>query len=1118
MRINREHSSPLFFFFALFFLLVASPLHAELRSLKTGLDSAPIALLKMVLKTQGMYRVSGRDLSAAGVQLDEVDPARVRLLYGGGRPLPLSLAEARDGLEEIACIVEDGGDGRFDEEDFLAFYGEPTSRWVYEEDRVHYQKNLYTRENVYWLEIGGATKGKRAALRSGHLGDSNPQVPKSYRVRTHTESEESILLRTFGISSGYEWYWQEFANEGRDFSIAIDHAVNAPMKIRLRFFAVISPAGRLPLNRFNIRWNNRSIGRLSFEKEPSFTTELEADEGAREGLNKLTLIHSGYIARLDWYELEYSRQFVAKNGDLIFTSPVAAGMAEFHLEGFAAERPRIFEFSRDLVEIDAFEYDAQTGTVVFQDEGNASPRRYLAAGPSRWQRPLRIELDSPGLLQGNGNGADYLIITHRDFAAAAERLAAWRAEDDRFGPPLQTTVVDVEDIYDEFSNGLLDPAAIRNFLQHAFEEWNPAPFFVVLLGDGSYDYKNNSGTSSGNWIPPFQDGESTYDDWYVRVAGDDELPDMAIGRLTVQTAAEADLVVDKLIDYDRMPEAGPWQSRVLLVTDDLRNPKDLDLEETYFVKDSELLAAESLPQELDLVKHYIAQYPLEGRTKPRARDEFIRLFNEGAVLLTYVGHGNPETLAHEHMFLLSRDFGAIANGRRLPFVYTAASQIGVFDDPVRAAMPELMLKKSDGGIIGMISATRVGFHATNMVLARAFHEQMYRSGRSHVPLGQALTEAKRLIWDKLTPQGRIIVQRYALIGDPATRLALPPYGVELEVADTLRALAEIQIQGRVLTAEGKPATTYSGQALVQAFDSSVGSFFPTPGKNTKLDKLPYEKMGGPLFRGLFPVQKGRFEAAFRVPKDITYRGVNGRISAYLWAEGWPAAFGAVEGLSLAGTAEEVIADHQGPRIDIGFAGQEPFQTGSFVPRHPLLRTAIWDESGINVTGETGHEIVLYIDGITYPVTRFFTSTGGDYRGGILEYLLPELTPGPHAIGLKAWDTFNNSARTQVEVQVGEGGITLLSDLLFHPNPLRGNRGHFTYNLLAPASAVQIHVFSLGGKQVDELEGTTQLGYNQIEWKPDENLANGTYLYRIQVSDEAEKAKKVQKFAPLQIIK
>ena len=129
----------------------------------------------------------------------------------------------------------------------------------------------------------------------------------------------------------------------------------------------------------------------------------------------------------------------------------------------------------------------------------------------------------------------------------------------------------MQDIYDEFSGGLVDPAAIRNFLKHAAEHWDPAPFFVVLLGDGTYDYKNNSGSSPGNWIPPYQDRDSTYDEWFVRVAGDDPLPDMAIGRLTVQTQAEADLVVDKVIAYDRRPEAGLWQSRVLLIADDLRN-------------------------------------------------------------------------------------------------------------------------------------------------------------------------------------------------------------------------------------------------------------------------------------------------------------------------------------------------------------------------------------------------------------------------------------------------------------------------------------------------------------------------------------------------------------------
>jgi hypothetical protein len=259
-------------------------------------------------------------------------------------------------------------------------------------------------------------------------------------------------------------------------------------------------------------------------------------------------------------------------------------------------------------------------------------------------------------------------------------------------------------------------------------------------------------------------------------------------------------------------------------------------------------------------------------------------------------------------------------------------------------------------------------------------------------------------------------------------------------------------------------------------------------------------------------------AAFRVPKDISYRGTNGRISVYLWDEGRPAAFGSVEHLQLAGTAAGLIPDQQGPQIAIGFAGKKGFESGNFVPRYPLLRVSIWDESGINITGETGHDIVLNVDESVFKVTDFFNSTAGDYREGILEYLLPELEPGPHTIALKAWDTFNNSARAQVEVQVGEAGDVFLSDVLFHPNPLQGNRGHFTYNLLAPTSTVQIQVFSLAGKRVDELEGTTQLGYNQVEWSPSPTLANGTYLYRIQVRDEGEEGRGAAKIATLQVVK
>ena len=1061
--------------------------------------------VRISVRDQGMYRITGRDLESLGIDLEEVDPDRMRFLYGGGQTLSLIGLQSGLALKEIGGIVEDGGDGRFEREDFVLFYGEPVARWVYDERKRQYvfHKNLYTHENAYWLEINAPEPGRRAAVRSGALQASDPQVPQSYRERIHQESEEFILLQTYGMNSGYEWYWIDFQGNARNFSITVEDAVAEPVDIRMGLFGWTDVT-----HRFTVKWNDQLVKQISFQGVNYWKPVLRAANGAREGLNQLGLVHEdGRLIRFDWLELEYSRGFSGVRGELVFDSPVSEGVAEFQLKGFAEEQPRIFEVSADLAEIKDFVYEAAAGTAVFQDEGRAIPRRYIVAGPSRWKRPVAMELDHRGGLQAAGRGAEYLIVTHRDFAAAAQRLAAWRAQDDRFGPPLRTAVVDVQDIYDEFSGGVLDPAALRNFLHYAANNWTPAPLFVVLFGDGSYDYKNNAGTSPGNWIPPYQHGESTYDEWYVRVIGKDELPDMAIGRLTVQTAAEAEVVVDKLIDYDRFPESGPWQSRVLLVADDLVNPSDVTQVEFFFLSDSEYLAYKFFPAGLDLIKHYIADYPLEGRTKPQARDEFIRLFNEGALILTYVGHGNPETLAHEQMFVLSRDADSIANGRRLPFMYTAASQVGVFDDPVRTSMPEALLKKADGGVIGMISATRVGYHTSNMVLARAFHGQMYRSEQEHVPLGLALMQAKQLVHGNLTERGKINVRRYSLIGDPATRLAAPRYKVDLEVPDTLRALDEIKVRGQVRTAGGELATNYKGQAWVQAFDSSVGS---------KLQNMSYIQMGGALFRGLFPVQDGRFEAAFRVPKDITYRGYNGRVSAYLWSADRPAAFGSVEGLDLAGTAAGVKPDKQGPQIDIAFAGVEDFKSGGFVPSQPLLRASMRDESGINITGETGHEITLHIGETVYKVTDFYHSTGGHYSEGVLEYSLPALEPGRHMLALKAWDNFNNSARVEFEVQVGTKELLLLGDVLFYPNPMPAEGGHFTYNLLTSARAVQIQVFSLGGRLIDELEGPAELGYNQVPWQPATALANGVYLYRVKM--HGEEGQSVEETAVLQVLK
>ena len=1071
--------------------------------------------LRITVRSNGMYRITGADLADAGIDLGKVEPDHLQMQYGGGRVLGLGRAVI-PGIfrRQISILVDDGGDGRFDTEDYLLFYGEATQRWEYEGERGSYfwRQNPYTGDNVYFLDTGAETRGLRMRQLSGSRDAGSPRRTESYRERLHLEDDRLIRLQSYSIKSGYDWYWEDFGGNARNFSAIVRDAVpGIPVDIRVRFWG-----SKTAVHRFELRWNDELAGRVSMDSMFVATLEAQAPQGAKEGLNQLGIFQrDDKPTRLDWIELEFDRLLSAEGGELTFSWPpsVMPGeeeggvTAEFVLTGFAEEgRPRIFEVSElaGASEIVDFDFDETTGTAIFQDrfDGRGVPPRYIASVPSRWKRPAEMRLDNPSRLRTPDNGAEYIVLTHSDFRAAADRLAAWRTAGDRFGP-MQAVTVDVEDVYDEFSGGLLDPMAIRSFVNYAVDNWDPAPYFICLMGDGTYDYKNNTGTSYPNWMPAYQEGVSMFDEWYVRVEGEDLLPDLAIGRLPVQSAAEAEGVVDKLISYDSAPEVGPWQTRALLVSDDLRHPSKLHLKETYFIVDAEQMARKYLPADLDLVKLYIAQFPLEGSSKPQARDAFVRRFNEGALIVTYLGHGSFDVLAHEKMFLLSRDADLIDNGRRLPFMYTAASQVGVFDLPVQQSMPEVLMNRPDGGVIGFISAARVGFHISNMYLAREFHRLMYRSEETHMPLGMALTIAKQNVTGNR--DDRKNMQRYCLIGDPALRLAQPRYTVALEVPDSLRALEEIRVAGRILDDRRRPVEDYTGTALLKAFDSST---------RTLLDSIRYTRVGAPIFRGRIPVARGRFETAFRVPKDISYKEDNGRVSAYVWNDAAEVAFGAADSLVLAGTASGVPLDETGPEIAVRFEGQKGFTSGDFIPSQAVLEAVISDPNGINITGETGHEMQLWVDDRLFIVTEFFHNTG-DYRNGTLQFPLPALEPGTHTLRLKAWDTFNNSSKVEVEVRVSEGEDALLSRLLFHPNPMRA-RGDFTYTLEAAAESVRIRVFSLAGKLVDEVPGTGNADYNQVAWTPPVDLANGTYLY--QVEAELADGVRVEKKAALQVMK
>ena len=70
-----------------------------------------------------------------------------------------------------------------------------------------------------------------------------------------------------------------------------------------------------------------------------------------------------------------------------FFSYPLMGTTQFRLAGFADEQPRVFEVSASLAEIVDFEYDAQAGTVIFQDRPEDVPRHYAVGRPGDLEAP-----------------------------------------------------------------------------------------------------------------------------------------------------------------------------------------------------------------------------------------------------------------------------------------------------------------------------------------------------------------------------------------------------------------------------------------------------------------------------------------------------------------------------------------------------------------------------------------------------------------------------------------------------------------------------------------------------------------------------------------------------------
>ncbi|HLO65432.1 MAG TPA: C25 family cysteine peptidase [Holophaga sp.] len=688
-----------------------------------------LQLTRLETTAPGLVRLPYASLASAGLATGDLKVASLRLTNQGAT-LPLATTNA-DGAT-------------FKAGDALEFYAPGMD-------------SAYTGINVFWLDQGA---GRSMPTRAAAPGAGTPATVLTNTL--HVEENHTLWGLTPGLPDADPWFWAKLtapATRSLPFTLPGLDAGAATLKVRIQGKSSTGPS---PDHHVAVALNGVALGDLRWTGTAATVQPLDIPPGVlAAGANTLVLTLPGDTGAvvdqvlLDWFEVTYPRPLAASSGALGFAVPGGAA-GPVKVAGLPAGDLRLLDITDPAAPVALRGFTtAQEGTarsLLFQDGASAAARSYLAVAASAAQAPAKVEGRGLGALRAGTNGADWILVAPRAFLAAAEPLRALRQSQG-----LRARTVAVEDVYDEFGYGLPTPEALKAFLAYARASWTaPAPTYVVLLGDATYDPRDRMGTGKASQVPCHlsvteQLGLTPDDNWYAALDGTSEFPVLRIGRLPSASATQAAQVVAKLVAYEN---AAAPPARALLVADNV---------EPDFQAMAEA-AAGLLPAAASPVKVYLSQYA----DFAKASQDIVSAFNQGACLTLYAGHGDVADWAGE-MVLNNAKVPLLTNGGVLPFSVMFNCLNGFFAMPGSYSLAETLVASPAGGAVAAYASSGLGFVWEQDLLVRRLMPLLFRADRP--TLGEACTQARVLaVQDGASLD---LIRTFTLIGDPAMRLKLP---------------------------------------------------------------------------------------------------------------------------------------------------------------------------------------------------------------------------------------------------------------------------------------------------------------------------------------------------------
>jgi len=1082
----------------------------------------------------GVYKITRKDLSNLGIAVSK----SVRVFtFPKNANAGFNKAQMVDDLYEIPISYNDGGDGIFDGNDYLLFYGESADNWYYNSTKnfIDHTSNPYSLSNFYYLLVDDGVPLK--------IQDVTNTANPDYTTTTYDNVDYYEEGETSMLKSGKQLF-EPIRVDGIKFSFTQMDGNSVNFKVRAATYQSLTD------NILTLSNSSDFSQNITIPKRPYLTDNtdwFETSDYFSKTVNSASLTLSlDYLSNssesnsmLHDIVINYKSKLIYNGKEFLFRDINTfkhSYNSKYSFNGNASFN--VWNVSNENNPINIQLLNESTGkSFVYKSD---TIETFVAFNSDDCFKPTFKGVVENQNLHGNKN-VSMIIVTADDFVSQANQLKDLHNRLDG----IQTIVVTQNQISNEFSGGRLCPEGIRDFVRYIYNKGGNNLKFLLLLGDGSY---NNKNINTANSILTFQTYESLIelssiitDDFYGLLDVGEGISgntitgalDIAIGRIPVSTVDDANTVINKITGYTNSSKSrGDWRNRIVFVADDA-DPVN-GVFETIHMSQANDLADQCVTTDPSLVVSKIfldafSQVSIAGGQRyPSVNKTIESTIKNGCLLFNYTGHGNPLRLASE-IVVDKSEVDIWENPDALPVFITAACQIGRFDDNSEQSLGESILLSNHGGGIALMTTTRSVYSQDNVELNSKIYNYMFQITSEGKPqyLGQVLELAKnKAVSDNFNKHN------FIFLGDPAVRLNLPVYNVVTDKIngisvtskiDTLKALSSVTIAGHIEDLKGNILNSYNGTIHAIIFDKPQNI---TTLSNEGNPPVTFKAQNNILFRGKVTVSNGSFLISFIVPKDIFYFYGYGRISYYS-DNGVSDGAGNFQKVVVGGASNKLLDKNGGPKINL-FLNDTNFVFGGITSASPTLLIKTKDNYGINVSGTSvGHDATATIDGNKSEqviINQFYESDQNSYQKGMFRYPISSLSTGSHSVNVSVWNINNESSVQNLDFSVEESANLALSHVLNYPNPFTTHTDfYFEQNQTNQTLDVMIQIFTITGKLIKTITTNYYTEGNRsipISWDGRDDfgdpIGRGVYVYKVSVRNEKQQI--AQKYEKLVILK